>query len=305
MLAVMIRRFVTAVTGAAAVVVVAGCGDGGGAAPDARPDADPTMACAEDELVGMFRTIPEPGAGARYGSQLHGEVTAGPEPVTLATMVEAGGCRFVGPSPALCEPACTGSAICDVAGTCVEYPATVPAGTVTLTGSTPTIELEPVPGYGGYYVMQSYPGLFARGDELILTVEGDTGAAGFTLMTLGVPPIELPTTNVTATEHQDLTIAWTAVADVPDAEVMVHLDNDHHGIPAYAECVAPASAGSVTIPAAVLDALILAGESGIGTYIENAWIEVRRRVSTRTANGCVAFESHSDDFLFVETIRAP
>jgi hypothetical protein len=292
---------------ALAVVIATGCGGGGGGGedPDARPDADPNLPCTEDELIGMFRAIPEPTAASRYGGQLHGEVTDRPYPVTLATMAEIGGCRYVAPSPALCEPACTGMAICDATATCVEFPAVTPAGTVTLTGSTPAIELEPVPGYGGYYTTQGYPGLYARDDELVLTVEGDGAVAGFALTTIGVPPIELPTQMITATEHEDLTIGWNAVGGIADAEVMIHLDNDHHGIRAYVECVAPASAGSLVVPAAVLDPLILAGETGIGTYIENAWIEQRRRVTTRTANGCVAFASHSDDFLFVETIRAP
>ena len=110
---------------------------------------------------------------------------------------------------------------------------------------------------------------------------------------------------MTAIEHQDLAIQWTAITTPADAEVVVHLDNDHHGLSAFVECQAPAAAGALVVPAAVLDPLILAGETGIGTYIENAWIEVRQRAVRATERGCAAVDAYAAQFLQVDTVRAP
>ena len=121
----------------------------------------------------------------------------------------------------------------------------------------------------------------------------------------GVPPLALPTTLLTAREHQPMVVAWTPITTPADAEVLLHFDNDHHGTRAYLECVAPAEAGTLTIPATVLDPLIVAGETGIGTYIENAWIEVHHQARLRTDRGCAVLESYADQFVHVDTVRAP
>ena len=100
-------------------------------------------------------------------------------------------------------------------------------------------------------------------------------------------------------------VRWTPIAAPADAEVLLHFDSDHHGVRAYVECAAPAAAGQVTIPAAILDRLILAGETGIGTYIENAWIEVHHQARLETPRGCAILESYADQFVQVQTVRAP
>ena len=282
-----------------------GCGDDGGAPHDAGPDAPPGPACADDhEPSARFTVIPEPGAGARTGAQVGGQLLAGPPPRLAATLVTEGGCRFVGPRPALCDPACGSGQVCDVDGACVGFPDALPAGTLTVTGTTPAITLEPQAG-NGYYSDRTYPGLYRAGDAITLALAGAGDVAPLAATVRGVPPLALPTTQLTAREHAPMTIAWTPIATPADAEVLVHFDNDHHGVRAYLECTAPASAGSLTIPAAVLDALILAGESGIGTYIENAWIEVHHQARLDTPRGCAVLETYADQFVFVDTVRTP
>ena len=287
------------------VVLIAACGGGGGDPdrPDAaHPDAG-TGACQEREAYAMFRVVPEPGGSQRYGGQFSGQVQSATTPETIAPIAEAAGCRFVGPRPELCDPPCDGGDVCDVHGACLPYPEQVDGGTVTITGTDPRVELEPSIGFN-YYSQNSYPGFFARGAALTLDIEGSADTPAVQITTTGVPMLVLPTNQLVAREHQDMVIAWTALADVPGAEVMIHMDNDHHGIRAYVECVGDAAAGTLTVPAAILDRLIEAGETGIGTYIENAWIEQRARGWTRTDRGCAGVASHSDQLVQVETIRA-
>ena len=290
---------------AGAALILAGCGDGDGAPGDAGPDAPPGPARGEDrEPSARFTVIPEPGAGARIGSQVGGQLDSGPRPRLAATLLAEGACRYVGPSPALCDPACTGDTVCDVDGACVAYPETLAAGAFTVTGTTPPVTLTPRAG-NGYYADRGYPGLFGAGDPLTLALAGAGPVEPLTAMVRGVPPLTLPPTQLVAREHQPMVVRWDPIATPADAEVLVHFDNDHHGILAYLECTAPAASGAVTIPAAVLDKLILAGESGIGKFIENAWIEVHHQAKLETARGCAIFESYSDSFVSVDTVRAP
>jgi hypothetical protein len=289
----------------AITVALAGCGDDGGAvSSDAGPDAPPAPACdADHPPSARFTVVPEPTAGSRVGAQISGQLQSGPPPRLATTLVEEGGCRFVGPLPALCDPACTGGTVCDVDGACVAFPDALPAGSFSITGTTPAVTLTPQTG-NYYYADRGYPGFFAAGDSITLALAGDGAVAPLSATVRGVPPLTLPTTQLTAREHEPMVIRWDPIADPPGAEVMVHFDNDHHGVLAYLECTAPAAAGTLTIPVAVLDRLILAGESGIGTYIENAWIEVHHQARLDTPRGCAVLETYSDDFVFVDTIRA-
>lgn len=282
-----------------------GCGSGGGDPPDASDGAPVDPRCALDrEPSTRFTLVAEPGAGSRVGTQASGQVLPHPPPQLAATLVTEGACRFVGPRPALCDPACDGGEVCDVDGRCVAFPEALAAGELTVTGTTPPLRLTPRAG-NGYYADQPYPGLFGAGDELVLALAGDGAVAPLTATVRGVPPLALPTTALVAREHQPLTVTWTPITVPSDAEVRVHFDNDHHGVTAYLECLAPAAAGSVTIPAAILDRLIEAGETGIGTYIENAWVEVHHQVRLETPRGCAIVESYADQFVSVETVRAP
>jgi hypothetical protein len=290
---------------ALALALAAACGDDGGpAGGDAGPDAPPATACSADRPPSArFSVIPEPGAGSRIGTQAGGQLLAGPPPRFATTLHREGACRFVGPTPALCEPACGASEICDADGVCVGFPETLAAGTFTVTGTTPPLMLTPRPG-NSYYVDRGYPGLFAANDAITLALTGEGEVAPLSATVRGVPPLTLPTTQLTAREHEPMVIRWNPIASPADAEVLVHFDSDHHGVLAYLECTAPAAAGTLTIPASVLDRLILAGETGIGTFIENAWIEVHHQARLDTPRGCAVLESYSDSFVFVETIRA-
>ena len=282
-----------------------GCGDDAGATADAGTDAAPGAACAADrEPSARFTVIPEPGAGSRIGSQAGGQLVAHPPPSFAAPLLTEGSCRFFGPSPTLCDPACTSSDVCDIDGTCVGFPDPLAAGTFRVTGTTPPLTLTPQPG-NSYYVQQGYPALFRAGDAITLALSGDGAVEPLMATVRGVPPLTLPTTQLTANEHQPMVVRWNPIANPADAEVVLHFDSDHHGTRAWLECAAPAAAGTVTIAAAVLDRLILAGESGIGTYIENAWIEVHHQARLDTPRGCAVFETYSDSFVSVDTVRAP
>lgn len=288
-------------------VALVGCGGASGS-PDAdpdQPDADPGGRCEDRDLYSLFRASPSQDVSGRFGSQIGGWVNTGRAPEIVTPTDTAGACRFVAAQPALCDPACAGGDVCDVHGACVPYPESITAGTVTITGTNPTITLEPQ--LGSYYNTMPYPGLYAPGDALTLDVEGDTatGAEPIHLTTVGIPALALPTDHLTATEHQDFVIAWTAVTGLPGTEIVVELHNDHHAGPQYIECTTDAALGSVTVPAALLDELIVAGETGIGTYIESAWIEQRHRGHVISSRGCAAFDADSDHFLTIDTVRSP
>ncbi|MEZ4367492.1 MAG: hypothetical protein R2939_14635 [Kofleriaceae bacterium] len=280
-----------------ASALAAGCGG----APDAGPRPDGgTGLCTADEVHAGF-------AFESYASSttitFGGGYQDAPYPRSEEVAATAGACRYVRPLPAFCDPACDGSAAC-VDGACRPYPQGVAAGTLHTTGTHPLLTLSPYT-VGAYYTMMATPGLTVPGEIVGFTLDGEV-AAPLAMETVAIGPLTLPTDQVTATEGQPLTIAWTPEAGAPAAtELVVHLDNDHHGLDSYVECVAADADGELTIPSSVLDRLIADGETGIGTYIENAYAQRRSLVRARTAYGCAELASVSSVFLSVETVRAP
>jgi hypothetical protein len=239
---------------------------------------------------------------SEYGG-FGGSWTDRPMPAMLEEKVAAGGCAFWAPEPSFCDPLCEGATVCAVGGTCEPYPTTIPAGDLHVAGSSPELDLaEPEPGFG-YYTTENYPSLFAAGDEMTVTGGGGEVDA-FEITTRGVPGLTMPSTSFTATEHEDMQVVWDADESSPDGtRIVLHMDSDHHGTRAYVECWSD-DTGELTVPVSVLDPLILAGESGIGTYIENAYISRIARGWVPTDAGCAAFDSESLVSVSVETVRA-
>ena len=289
--------------------LLAACGgddDGGDGA--GRPDA--CASCEEADARPGDEACTADRQNARFvisSSDLYGSFSGSfndvPWPAMLEEKVAAGGCAFYAPEPSFCDPECTGATVCAVGGTCEPYPSAIRAGTLHVAGSSPALDLSPQEGGNGYYTTENYPGLFDPGDELTLTGGGD-GVAGFAIATRGIPELTMPSTSFTATEHQDMTVAWNAGDGSPaGTRVVLHMDNDHHGTRAYVECWSD-DTGELVVPSEVLDPLILAGESGIGTYIENAYMSRIARGETATDAGCAVFDAESLVPVSVETVRA-
>ena len=267
--------------------------DGGGAGEDGGGEA----ACTFQSAVADFDVSSSPEFGNAGGS-----IADVPFPSFVEEKMRVGECAFYG--AAFCEETCGGDTICTAGGECSPFPTNLDAGTVHIAGTDPELDLEPQPG-PNYYTMENYPDLYQPGDLLTLTGGGDgTDAPAFEATARGVPVLELPTNMFTATEHQDMVVEWDTADDSPDgAAIVLHMDSDHHGAPGYIECWA-ADDGEVTVAADLIDAIIAVGESGIGTYIENAYI-MRVDVGTDDLGGgdCLVFHTESRELIYVETVR--
>lgn len=281
-----------------------GAGGDGGDRPDASDDGDlpdggqDETTCPVERQNARFVIT----SSSEYGG-FGGSWTDRPMPAQLEEKVAAGGCAFWAPEPSFCDPPCEGATVCAVGGTCQLYPTTIGAGDLHVAGSSPELDLaEPDPGFG-YYTIDNHPSLFQAGDELTLT-GGGSGVDDFEITTRGVPGLTMPSTSFTATEHEDMQIVWNADESSPDGtRIVLHMDNDHHGTRAFVECWSD-DTGEIVVPSEVLDPLILAGESGIGTYIENAYMSRIARGWVPTDAGCAAFDSESLVSVSVETVRA-
>lgn len=222
-------------------------------------------------------------------------------PQILMEHVRVGDCAFYAPEPSFCDPPCT-DGVCAVGSICSPWPTNLAAGILTVTGTSPSLLVEQQAG-GSYYTTESYPNLYQPGDLITLSGPGAGDVAPFELSVRGVPELRVAWDQTEAIEHQDMLITWETASSPPGTKVLVHMDNDHHGTAAYVECIA-ADTGSVTIDQTVLDPLIEAGHSGIGTFIENAYMARASASAQQTESGCVGFQSESMIFIAVETITA-
>jgi hypothetical protein len=281
-----------------------------------------SLACGGDDDAGS--DPPDAGnqtdaaVGPRCSAEPHArfDVTASPEsgqllgtysdvawPTTVEEKMREGACAYFAPEPPFCDPECAGETICATGGVCRGFPRPMNIGTVRVTGTDPELELEP-DAFNNYYTDSALPGLYQPGDELTLTAGGSGDIDALSLTVRGVAPLVVGSPAVTAREHEDLVLEWEPDPSSPEGtELVFRADNDHHGIVAYIECHT-ADDGELVVPAAILDELILAGETGIGTYIENAHMTRSNRDTAETDLGCASFQSLSQVFIGVETIRA-
>jgi len=170
-----------------------------------------------------------------------------------------GTCRLLTFEPSFCDPGCETGMCID--GVCQEYPVT-DAGTLTVTGLTSEVVVEPEPfpfaGYV-YWAMLEDADQFVAGDPVTASAPGGK-FPGFELSSAGVDPLELAFDNdeIGMPNGADYTFTWPAVGqdDGERLRLTLNANNQTHGGPylAIIECDAPVSAGRFTIPREMVEA---------------------------------------------------
>jgi hypothetical protein len=234
-------------------------------------------------LYGYFNVVLNPvieETGVEANTSLLGKLYAGASPMPMAWQQkdEADGCKLYTPMALLCQPSCSGGALCVATNTCMAYPPTQTVGSLTVRGLGST-ELTMSPIANSYQLPAGtklpYPPCSA-GSKIELVAEGGEHA-GFTLAAECVAPIEAPD-RVAIASGQPLALSWTA-AKTGTARVGVLLDISQHGTSkGKIECDTDDD-GSLSIPAKLVDALVALGISGFPTVV------LTRSSSNKAADG--------------------
>jgi len=257
---------------------------------------DPGPVCDQFGTVGHFEASMSVGGGSLKGAYMNG-----PQPLLLDKLAEAGDCAFYGlEQPRLCDPPCPPEQACGFGNECREFPHSVDIGTVSFEGTTPGVTLEQQDFY--HFTHEPFPQLFGPGDPIQMHASGGADVKAFSLSAEGVALMVMDEANLTMTQGQPFVVSWEP-SPAAASFVRVHLDIDHHAnVAAYVECIAPDAQGQVEIPAELVDLLIESGHSGIGTYVENAYVERFNSDILPFTYGCVELRILSKDWIFVDTV---
>ncbi len=268
-----------------------------------------------DSQPSVSYTGPRPEACDRYstlgsfgielmsaGAGFSGVLLDSPSPFTTQELVSAGECRLYGwEHQPHCDPPCEGETICAYDDTCRAWPANLSVGTLRLLGTEPELELEPTE-WGSYTYTEAWPTPYAPGAQLTLQAQGAGQVDAFTLTLAGSPLLEQERIELTMRPGQPLIIPWDPPEGPEGMRMRVRLSIDHHAsTPGYAACDAPAGQGSVTVSSAIVDGLIAAGATGIGTYVESSSLTLASEAWADTSSGCIVFETASSQHFDVGT----
>ncbi len=238
-----------------------------------------------------------------YGAGFSGVFLDHPSPFTPSAQIVAGDCVLYSPTgwPYDCDPPCEGEEICGYGSECRAWPANLDVGTVTLRGTQPELTLEPTE-WNSYYHTDPWSDPYAPGDLLTLASSGSDALEPFSMSLLGSPPLFGERFELTMRAGEPFTVTWDPAEAPEGLRMRLRLSIDHHAsTPAYAQCDSPDATGSVTVSAEIVDALIAAGATGIGTYVENATLTRASEAWLETDRGCLIFETASALYFDVET----
>ena len=219
----------------------------------------PRGACPDlAEKVGTFEVQHE----SDY-STVYGQVADGVVPTTILENVgEVGDCRLMRRNNPFCDPPCEPGFTCDFDGECITYPANHSAGTVTISGLTKQVEMEPS-GTNNYFDTEMTHPPFEIGSEVVLQAAGDEIAA-FTLFGQGVTPIDILDDAWIVREGEPLQVAWTP-ADGEYATIHLRMNIDQHGnTPVELVCDLP-DQGTAILDSELTDQLIAFGVTGFAS----------------------------------------
>ena len=198
------------------------------------------------------------------GTGIDGAVADGVVPQSVLEELNAvDDCRLLRRNNPFCDPPCDAGETCDWDGECIDYPVKQDLGTVTITGLSQAVSMDPVfPGNTYFDTSLSDPPWTSS--ELV-TISMPGGAYGpLELHGVGVDPLTvLDTEGWEVQEGQDLIVHWEApTAAVVRSEVGLVISVDQHGTtPGTLYCTFEDD-GEGTVPAAIVDGLINSGVTG-------------------------------------------
>ncbi len=229
-----------------------------------------------------------------------GSVADGVVPASVLEAIETEGeCQLLRRNNPFCDPSCAAGQTCDFDGNCVPYPANQDLGTVTLTGLSKALVIEPVfPGYT-YFHTKLPPEPFTSGALVTLSVPDAPGGA-LALHGVGVSALEPTDATWTFQSGEALTVHWAPpVGDVIRSHVMLSMSIDQHGAtPSVLRCTFDDD-GEATVGGTILEALVGAGVTGF----PNGTLD-RRTVDhgTIAGKGCADFAVSSSRNVPVDVI---
>jgi len=223
---------------------------------------------------------------SQYGSWLDGKLFDKPSAQQVLTPKESEGeCILMMAENFHCDPACMPGEECTKDGTCEVAQAPQGAGTLTATGLSEEVVIEP--NTGKYYSKVDFAeDAFETGALIEVTAPGDE-LEGFALQGAGVDKLELVGGDWSMTPGEPLDIEWIA-SDGP-GNVLIRINVDQHGVtPVWLRCEVE-DTGSYTIPASMTEGLINYGVSGAATT------DISRRTvdSADVKGGCIELEVYS------------
>jgi hypothetical protein len=244
---------------AAIAAVLLACGGGGGDDIDAAPSVDARVAelagaCPLADKVGTFDI-----AHREIYSAVTGDVANAVVPLTVLQPAESeGGCTLYRKVNPFCDPPCTAGDVCNHDELCVPFPTKLSAGTVTITGLTAELVMEP-------NVVNSYQATeidhppFTAATPILLSAAGSE-VESFMLDGIGVEPLVVTDDSWTMVDGDPLAITWTAASG--DGAIKATFNVDQHGnSPVTMFCDFP-DTGTATVPATLVEKLIEYGMSG-------------------------------------------
>lgn len=262
-------------------------GTTGGGTTDTAPPPDPDTVplggpCdMEQDFGGFLVEVYED------ESNIEGRVDDGVVPSSVLELVIADErCQIHRQLTPFCDPPCAAGETCTFEGECIDYPSSQDLGTVSISGLSEELALEPVtPGYTYYDTSLSHP-IFQGGELITLDMPG--GVYGpLTLYGVGAEPLEVLDEQWVLEDGVETVISWTPpAADVVRTEVFVSINMDQHGAtPATMTCVFP-DTGSGAISGELMHEMVSLGVTGFPSGA------ARRRTVDRAAvdGGCMDFE---------------
>jgi hypothetical protein len=187
---------------------------------------------------------------------IDGRFFDGAEPSWHQVAMTAGACVLKTFAPQSCDPFCDG--ICVGPNQCEPWPTGVSAGTLGITGLKVAVNIPPATDGWYYYPNVPPPDVFDPNAAITASASGGVVPA-FSVQARGVTTLQaqIPGGKITLAPGQDHRLTWTPATGDARVRLTINSPNAGHGQPyrAIIECDVPDSAGELTVPRAMVDAL--------------------------------------------------
>jgi hypothetical protein len=199
-----------------------------------------------------------------------GKIYNGPTPqaVIWEAGTVSGDCTLYKPRVPFCEEPCGGSAVCVEDDICMDYPATLNGGVVTVQGiktsdNKTVFTMKPVSNI--YQSTDTHPfPAFDEGTNISFSAAGDA-VKKFTIASKGIAPLNLLNETIPIEDSQPLLLKWNIPADKEISSIHVKMDiSTHGGSKGKIECDT-ADDGELELGADIVDELVDLGVAGFPT----------------------------------------